>query len=139
MRILLSYNAADAWLAEALRATFFIVAPDVTFVFSPVACSANSGERRKAIDLREFDALVLLSGPSGLSNEQETEWAAAMRHTVRNSEFVLVSVLMGDCEPPKQRALLDRQWFKAPVVTDREMARKLISLLNGQYCRPLQE
>lgn len=139
MRILLSYNAVDAFLAEALRATLFVVAPDVTFVFSPMRCPASVGHERRAADPRKFDALLLLCGPSGLSNEQETEWAAATRYAARNKEFVVVSVLVGDCKPPKQTALPEHRWFKAPVVTEREMARKLISLLHGQYSRSLRE
>ena len=139
MRVLLSYNAADAGLAEALRATLFIVAPDITFVFSPTPRSVDLGQKCNAIDLREFNALLLLSGPSGLTNEQEAEWAAAVRRTVRDNEFSLLLVLVGDAGQPKQTAFLDRKWLKVPVVTDREMARHLLFLLNGQYSRPRPE
>lgn len=139
MRILLSYNVADAWLAEALRATLFIVAPDITFVFDPTPCSAGPGEKRKAIDLREFNALLLLSGPRGLSDEQRAEWTVALRHEVRNNKFSLLPVLVGESEPPRQTAFADCKWLKVPVVTDREMARKIIFLLRDRYSRPALE
>jgi hypothetical protein len=129
LRVLLSYNATDAWLAEALRASLFVLKPEINIVLSPDPHTATSRRRFKPIDVREFDALLLVAGPSGLSAAQQAEWLAAARHATHDDDFVTLPVLAGNSQPPGHLAFHSREWFRAPVVTDREMACNLIQWL----------
>jgi hypothetical protein len=129
LRVLLSYNATDAWLAEALRASLFVLKPEIDIVLSPDPDAATSRRRSKPLDVREFDALLLVAGPSGLSATQEAEWSAAAQHATHGDDFVALPILAGNTKPPRHVAFHNRAWFRAPVVTDRDMVCNLIQLL----------
>lgn len=132
LRILLSYNAVDAWLAEALRASLFMLEPEMDFVLWPDPFSAPSQRCSKSACMREFDALLLLAGPSGLSASQEVEWMSGTRRAAQDDKFMLLPVLAGYSGLPQQVGLKEREWFRAPVVTDRDTLRDLIRLLKTQ-------
>lgn len=132
MRILLSYNAADAWLAEALRASIFMLEPEINFVLWPMACSAASQRCPRPVEMREFDGLLLLAGPNGVLPSQESEWTTATRRAAQDNKFIIVPVLAGQSSPPQRLALEERKWFKAPVVTDRDTIRGLLLMLKNQ-------
>jgi hypothetical protein len=133
LRVLLSYNGVDAWLAEALRASLFMLEPEINFVLWPDPCSAEASQRcSKSFCMREFDALLLLAGPSGLSASQEAEWTAAMRRAAQDDKFALLPVLAGQSPLPQRIGLQEREWFKAPVVTDRDTICELILMLKSQ-------
>ena len=129
MRVLLSYNAADAWLTEALRASLFLSYPDLDVVLSPDPCAAHRSDVSRRIDFRQFDALLLVAGPSGLTSRQQEEWAAASRRAGQETTFLLLPVLAGRSASSPEEKFNDREWFRAPVVTDRNMICDLVRVL----------
>ena len=131
MRILLCYNSADAWLTEALRASLFLSSPDLDVSLSPDPYTARRTDSSKPIDFREFDALLLVSGPSGLTIHQQAEWTAARKRATQNVKFRLLPVLAGLSVPPSEEDFKCREWFVAPVVTDRDMICSLVRALEA--------
>jgi len=127
LRILLSYNAADAYLTQALRASIFLSAPGLEFSLSPHPCAASP--RPKRVKIRDFDGLLLVAGPRGLTVHQQAEWAAATKRAAHDGKFALLPVLAGRNDPPPEEALKNREWFKAPMVTDRDMICSLVRAL----------
>jgi len=131
LRILLCYNSADAWLTEALRASLFLSSPDLDVSLSPDPYTARRPDASKPIDFREFDALLLVSGPSGLTIRQQAEWTAARKRAAQNVKFRLLPVLAGLSVPPSGEDFKCREWFVAPVVTDRDMICSLVRALEA--------
>lgn len=129
MRILLSYNEADAWLINALRASLFLSSPDLDVLLSPPPCVAPLIDLSKPVDFRQFHGLLLVAGPSGLTVRQQTEWTAGTRRAEQDDKFVLLPVLAGRSAPPSAKGLENRAWFRAPVVTDRNMICSLVQAL----------
>ncbi len=127
MRVLLSYNAADVWLTEALRASIFLSSPDLDVSLSPDPCPAR---RSKPVDFCRFDALLLVAGPSGLTIRQHAEWTAGTNRAAQDGKFILLPVLAGPSDPP-ENDLKNREWFRAPVVTDRNMIGSLVRALEA--------
>jgi hypothetical protein len=130
LRVLLSYNAADVWLTEALRASIFLSSPDLDVSLSPDPCAARRPDLSKPVDFRGFDALLLVAGPSGLTNRQHAEWTAGTR-AAQDGKFILLPVLAGPSAPPPENDLKNREWFRAPVVTDRNMIGSLVRALEA--------
>jgi hypothetical protein len=128
LRVLLSYNAADVWLTEALRASIFLSSPDLDVSLSPDPCAAR---RSKPVDFRRFDALLLVAGPSGLTIRQHAEWTAGTNRAAQDGKFILLPVLAGPSAPPPEEDLKNREWFRAPVVTDRNMIGSLVRALEA--------
>jgi hypothetical protein len=116
----------DVHLAEALRASLFMLEPDWRIVLSPASHGAGQLKQNVADGVHESDAFVLLAGPNGVSRWQETELNVAFDRRYRESRFPLVTVLVGKAEVPNFLIPYDLKWFKLPVVTDRTMLRVLL-------------
>jgi hypothetical protein len=134
LRILLSYNAADAWLTEAFRASLFLSYPALDVVLSPDPCAAPRPDASKPIHLGEFDALLLVAGPSGLTIRQQAELTAATKRAAQDKTFILLPVLAGPNASAPEKDLKNREWFRAPVVTDRNMICSLVRVLEPARC-----
>jgi hypothetical protein len=130
LRVLLSYNAADVWLTEALRASLFLSSPDLDVSLSPDPCAARRADSSKPVDFRRFDALLLVAGPSGLTIRQHAEWTAGTNRAAQDGKFILLPVLAGPSNPP-ENDLKNREWFRAPIVTDRNMIGSLVRALEA--------
>jgi hypothetical protein len=124
LRILLSFNPNDLALAEALRASLFVVSPDPEVFFSPTLF-----EDDRALDLQHADAFLLLIGPHGLVERQAQECRAAIEISERNKEFIVVSILAAGAQSP-QFLPCKLTCIKAPVVTDRKMLHEIIAAIN---------
>lgn len=126
LRILLSFNPDDVALAEAFRASLFVAAPELEVFFSPILF-----EDYRSLQIKEADALVFFVGPCGLAARQVGEFDLAMERSERKSDFGIVPVLAANALAP-QGPLSNLNWIEMPVVTDRNVMRKVTSALD-QY------
>ena len=128
VRVLLSFNAEDVALAEAFRATLFILAPDLEVFFSPILY-----EGYRAIKFHEADALIFFVARHGLSDLQRQELHRAFKRAKTDSEFTIVPVLAGSANPPELSTSLD--WIDVPVVTDQNTLTEIIAVLESCSAR----
>ncbi|HEY6464862.1 MAG TPA: hypothetical protein VIY69_02655 [Candidatus Acidoferrales bacterium] len=126
LRALLSFNPDDVALAEAFRASLFVAAPELEVFFSPILF-----EDYRSLQMKEADALVFFVGPRGLAGRQAREFDLAVEQSERNSDFWIVPVLAANARAP-EGPLRNLNWIEMPVVTDRNVMRKVISALD-QY------
>lgn len=134
MEVLLSFNKKDCHLAEALRATLFMLEPNLDvmeIILSPACYGAVQFEETAAIGVREADRMLLLVGPQGVGKWQEIEWKFARTRRRQESGFVVIPVLAGNAERPSTALMRDMTWIDVPVVTDRRAVRWIIQALYG--------
>jgi len=108
-----------------------MLGPDLHFTLSPAPCTQRSRHNPTAVDIREFDSLILVVGPNGLSAQQKDEWNTANQLSAQDGKFVVLPVAAGSALPPKGINLGTREWFELPVVTDRKAVRALIQILKS--------
>jgi hypothetical protein len=126
VELLISFNFDDVHLAEALRASLFVIEPDKQIILSPASYGAVMFEENIAAGVDEADALLLLVGPKGISSWQAIEFGLALERNKRDRNFPIVAVLAGDSQIPDDLTPLGLDWIKLPVVTDRMMLRRLL-------------
>ncbi len=126
MELLISFNFDDVHLAEALRASLFLVQPDQQIVLSPACYGAVFFEENIAAGVYEADAFLLLIGPKGVSRWQEIECGIARERNKQDSNFPVLAVLAGNSQVPQNLIPFGMSWIKLPVVTDRTMLRRLL-------------
>ncbi len=134
MEVLLSFNKEDCHLAEALRATLFLLEPDLDvmeIILSPACYGAVQFEEIIANGVREADQFLLLVGPRGLSKPQEIECKFALTRRWQDSSFALIPVLAANAEPPSTAIMRDLSWIELPVVTDRRAGQWIIQALRN--------
>lgn len=135
MEVLLSFNYDDCHLAEALRATLFMLEPNLDvmeIILSPVCFGAVHFEENIARGVDEADRFVVVVGPHGVGKWQEIECKLAFARKCRDRDFIVIPVLAAEGRRPKTEMLRDLNWIEMPVVTDRRAARWLIKALNGR-------
>lgn len=135
MEVLLSFNYDDCHLAEALRATLFMLEPNLDVmevILSPACYGAVHFEENIAKGIDEADRLLIIVGPRGPSKWQEIECKFALERKCRDSNFILIPVLAAEGRLPTTEMLRDLNWMEMPVVTDRRAAQWLIKALKGQ-------
>lgn len=125
LRVLLSFNPNDVALAEAFRASLFIDSPDLEVFFSPILF-----EDYRPLALENSDAFVLFVGPRGPSERQASELGAARERAKQHEEYSVVAILAATAQQP-QTISASLNWLEMPVVTDRNMMRKVVRALNG--------
>ena len=125
--VLLSFNYQDRFLAEALRASLFVLEPEWQFFLSPASYGAVKFEENVAQGIYEDDALLCLVGPSGFSYWQEIEARIALTRSHRDSSFSVVPVLAAGAARPSFLESLN--WIEIPVVTDRTALLWLIKAI----------
>lgn len=129
LSILLSFNYKDRFLAEAMRASLFVLEPNLQCFLSPASYGAVMFEENVAQGVYEDDALLLLVGPSGLSHWQEIESRIALDRRRRDCSFSVVPVLAAGAVRPEHSFLESLNWIEIPVVTDRTLLRRLIKAI----------
>lgn len=130
--ILLSFNYEDVALAEALRASLFMLDHDLQVFLSPVSYGAVSFKSVIANGIAKSDGFLLLIGPNGIGTWQEVEFSIALDRNVQDSSFPVVPVIAGGGPVPGFSFLRNLNWIEAPVVTDYRMLRRLIAALKGE-------
>lgn len=136
MEILLSFNKEDCHLAEALRATLFMLEsnPDVMdIILSPACYGAVQFEETIANGVREADRFLLLIGPRGIGKWQEIECKFAFARSCQESSFAVIPVLAANGKQPSIETIRDLNWIEVPVVTDRRAARWIIEALRHTH------
>jgi hypothetical protein len=126
VELLISFNFDDVHLAEALRASLFVIEAEKQIILSPASYGAVMFEANIAAGVDEADALLLLVGPKGISSWQAIEFSIALERRKRDRNFPIVAVLAGDSQVPDDLIPLRLNWIKLPVVTDRTMLRRLL-------------
>jgi hypothetical protein len=132
MEVLLSFNKADCHLAEALRATLFMLEPDLgvmEIILSPACFGAVQFEESIANGVREAGQFLLLVGPRGISKWQGIECKFAFARRSQDSSFAVIPVLAANAERPSTEILRDLNWIEVPVVTDRRAVQWIIRAL----------
>jgi len=129
LSLLLSFNYKDLFLAEALRASLFVLEPKLKCFLSPASYGADMFEENVAQVVYEDDAFLLLTGPSGLSHWQELEAGIALERSKRDSRFLVVPVLAAGAVRPRHSFLESLNWIEIPVVTDRTALLWLIKAI----------
>jgi hypothetical protein len=135
VEVLLSFNYDDRHLAEALRATLFMLEPNLDvldMILSPACYGAVRFEENIATGVDEADRFLVLVGPHGTSKWQEIECKFAVERNRGDSSFAIIPVLVGDGRRPTMGILRDLNWIEMPVATDRRVARWLIQALTYQ-------
>lgn len=127
--VLLSFNYKDRFLAEALRASLFVLEPKLQFFLSPASYGAVKFEENIAQGIYEDDTLLSLVGPSGLSHWQEVEARIAVNRSQRDSSFSVIPVLAAGAARPTLSFLESLNWIEIPVVTDRTALLWLIKAI----------
>jgi hypothetical protein len=132
VELLISFNFDDVHLAEALRASLFMLQPEYQFVLSPASYGAVLFKENIAAGVDEADAFLILIGPEGISPWQEIEFGFAFERNKRNRNFPLVTVLAAHSPAPPSLLPLSLNWIEMPVLTDRTMLRRLLrDIQNG--------
>jgi hypothetical protein len=126
LELLISFNRDDAHLAEALRASLFMLQPEDQFVLSPASYGAVFFEENITAGVYEADAFLLLIGPKGISHWQEIECGIARERNKQDGNFPVLAVLAGNSQVPQDLIPFGMSWIKLPVVTDRTMLRRLL-------------
>lgn len=132
MEVLLSFNKEDCHLAEALRATLFMLEPDLDvmdLILSPACYGAVRFEKTIADGVLEADRFLLVVGPRGVGKWQEIECKFAFTRSRQESSFAVIPVLAANGERPSQEIMRDLNWIEVPVVTDRRAGRWIIEAL----------
>jgi hypothetical protein len=137
VELLISFNFDDVHLAEALRASLFMLEPKHQFVLSPASYGAVLFEENVAAGVDEADAFLLLIGPRGINSWQEIEFGIALKRNQRDRNFPLAAVLAAHSQVPTDLISFGLNWHKLPVMTDRAMLRRVLSeVQNGPAGRP---
>jgi hypothetical protein len=137
VELLISFNFDDVHLAEALRASLFMLEPERQFVLSPASYGAVLFRENIAAGVDEADAFLLLIGPRGISSWQEIEFGIALERNRRDRNFPLVAVLAAHSQVPTDLIPFGLNWLSLPVMTDRTMLRRLLSeVQSGPAGRP---
>jgi TIR domain len=134
MEVLLSFNYDDCHLAEALRATLFMLEPNLDvmeIILSPACYGGVHFEENIARGIEEADRFLIVVGPHGVGKRQEIECKLAFARKCRERDFIVLPVLAAEGRRPTTEMLRDLNWIEMPVVTDRRAARWLIKALNG--------
>lgn len=124
VRALMSFDLADVSLIEAFRAGIFMFAPDLEVFFSPVVF-----DEHRALKVNDADAFLLFIGEQGLSSRQLQECHTAIERNKRDDRFVVVPVLAAGARVPDALPR-DLNCIEAPVVTDRDMLRRVVDALS---------
>jgi hypothetical protein len=135
MEVLLSFNYDDRHLAEALRATLFMLEPNLDVmevILSPACYGAVWFEKNIAEGVDEADRLLLLVGPSGVSKWQEIECKFAFERQRKESNFFVIPVLAAEGGRPVKEIFSGLNWIEMPVVTDRRAAGWLVKAIKDQ-------
>jgi hypothetical protein len=132
VEILISFNVDDVHLAEALRASLFMLEPNHQFVLSPASYGAVLFRENIAAGVTEADAFLLLIGPQGISSWQEIEFGIAVERNKQDRYFPLVAVLAAHSQVPPSLIPFGLNWFTLPVMTDRTMLRQLLSEIQSR-------
>jgi hypothetical protein len=127
--LLISFNFEDVHLAEALRASLFVLQPDRQIVLSPASYGAVLFRQNIAKGVYEADEFLLLIGPKGISSWQEIELGFALERSERESDFSVVAALVGKSRVPYDLGPIKLNWIELPVVTDRTMLNRLLGEL----------
>lgn len=114
---------------HALRATLFLLDQSIDFIPSPDPPKPAGFDPTDATDVNEFDGLLLVAGPGGLSVAQLVMWKAASIRAANDENFALVPILVGNAQASQLDPLVCLEWKSIPIVTDREMVFKLIQRL----------
>jgi hypothetical protein len=137
VELLISFNFDDVHLAEALRASLFVLEPEHQFILSPASYGAVLFKENIAAGVDEADAFLLLIGPQGISSWQKIEFAIARERNKRDRNFPLVAVLAAHSRVPADLVRLGLNWLELPVLTDRTMLSRLLSeVQNASPGRP---
>jgi hypothetical protein len=127
VEILISFNYDDRHLAEALRASLFVLAPDfdvIQFILSPTSYGAVRLDKNVAAGVYEADVYVLVVGPRGIGRWQVRECEIALERRRNDPSFLVFPVLAAaGSQAPTQDYLRDLDWISMPVVTDRTILR----------------
>jgi hypothetical protein len=126
LEILLSFNKDDCHLAEALRASLFILEPNpdvMDIILSPACYGALQFEETIANGVREADRFLLLVGPRGVGKWQEIEYKFAFARRCQESSFDVIPVLAANGGRPSIETMRDLNWIEMPIVTDRRAVR----------------
>lgn len=126
VELLISFNFDDAYLAEALRASLFMLQPEHLFVLSPASYGAVLFKENIVAGVNEADAVLLLVGPKGMSSWQEIEFGVALERNQQDRDFALVAVLAGHTQVPPNLIPFGLSWIKMPTMTDQTMLRQLL-------------
>lgn len=129
LSVLLSFNYEDLFLAEALRASLFVLEPKLELFLSPASYGAVIFEQNVAQGIYEDDAFLVLVGPSGLGHWQEIECRIAIGRLKQDSGFSVIPVLAAGAARPTQSSLKSLNWIEIPVVTDRTALLWLIKAI----------
>ena len=132
MRVLISFNLKDVALAEAIRASLFVVDCDLEIVLSPASYGAVFWRANIANGISEVDAFVLLIGPNGIGPWQEVEYHIALNRHMRDGRFAVVPIIAAGSQVPRASFLRSLNFVEAPVITDRSMLRRLVGALKGE-------
>jgi hypothetical protein len=137
VELLISFNVDDVHLAEALRASLFMLEPERQFILSPASYGAVLFRENIAAGVAEADAFLLLIGPQGISPWQDIEFGIALERNKQDRHFPLVTVLAAHSQVPPSLIPLHLNWLTLPVMTDRAMLRRLLSeIQNAPADRP---
>lgn len=132
LEVLLSFNKADCHLAEALRASLFMLEPDLDVmevILSPSCYGAVRFEETIANGVREADRFLLLVGPRGVGNWQEMEFKFAQMRGRQESDFLIVPIIAANGKRPAIEVMRGLNWIELPVVTDRRALRWILEAL----------
>jgi hypothetical protein len=123
MRTLLSFNSADTHLVSAFRAGLFMLAPEMKIHFSPALFDESI-----TLDVNDSDAIILFVGKHGLGDVQLRDFRVAMERIGPEDQFIAIAVLSAGAQMPLDCPRSVNS-IEAPIVTDREMLRQVVSVL----------
>lgn len=139
VEVLLSFNEADCHLAEALRATLFMLEPDLDLmevILSPACYGAVQFEDTIATGVREADRFLLLIGPHGVGKWQAIECRLALARSREERKFSVIPVLAANGKQPSTEIMRNLNWIEVPIVTDRKAARWILEALRDAHSHP---
>jgi hypothetical protein len=139
VEVLLSFNEEDCHLAEALRATLFMLEPNLDLmevILSPACYGAVQFDDTIATDVREADRFLLLIGPHGVGKWQAVECGLALARSREERAFSVIPVLAANGKQPSTETLRDLNWIEVPIVTDRKAARWVLEALRDAHSHP---
>jgi hypothetical protein len=126
VRALLSFNPEDIALAEAFRASLYVMSSDLEVFLSPIFF-----EEDRPLGLKHADAMLLFVGRRGLTDRQLREYHAAIERKERDSRFVMIPILAARAQAP-QILTCNVAWLDMPVVTDHGTVRHVVSALHRE-------
>lgn len=132
VEVLLSFNKEDCHLAEALRATLFMLEPNLDLmevILSPACYGAVQFDDAIAKGVMEADRFLLLVGPRGVGKWQAIECNFALKRRREEREFSVIPVLAANGKRPPIEIMRDLNWIEVPIVTDRRAVRWILEAL----------